>query len=189
MLSPQEVKFDITPHTINVWVPVKIQFFSLKQIYKLSILWRLWKIKSWTHSGCIPSGITGLLQSMRDLWIKVFGSGQQLGGDTLQPSWRGSHWETFLIRVVPRMWQMNEWMMGGTMVGLRRGLQESVLLPSQISLPSSLSTYQFGFLISKRTTVALLSPCWGLNGGKVWHTEHRFHRVRIDVSRQLSAYH
>lgn len=115
------------PHTIGVWMPVKIQFFFLKQIYKLSIFWCIWKFKSLTYSNCVPSGFPGLLQSIRDLWTKLSGLANSWEGAALQPPWTGGHCETSFSRVSP--------MTKGTTMGQRRDCAAffTFFLPSSLS--------------------------------------------------------
>lgn len=154
------------PHTIGVWMPVKIQFFFVKQIYKLSIFWCIWKFKSLTYSNCVPSGFPGLLQTSGTsepncLAWPTAGKGLPCSrpgqGATVRPPSPGC----------PQWPKEPQW-----------GREETVLLSSRFSFPHPSLT--LWFFISERTTVALSSPCQGLHGRKVrvCHIEHRIPRVR-----------
>lgn len=175
----QEAKFGrmsvkTTPHAINVWMPVKIQFFSLKQIYKLfcNVFERLRAehILAVSHLAFLDCGKASGTSAWNRWALPAAGKGPLCShpgeGAPVSPSSPGG----------PKDAANGQWNQGGT----EKRTTGDGAASFTVFLPLIPLYLPFWVFISERTTMALLSPCQGLNGGKVrvWHTEHRHSRVR-----------
>lgn len=137
-----ECLWTTTPHAINVWMPVKIQFFSLKQIYKLfcNVFERLRAehILAVSHLAFLDCYKASGTSAWNRLALPAAGKGPL----------RSHPGEGAPVRPSSPRWPQgcSEWPVEPRW---DRGLRETVLLPSHFSFPLSLSTYHFGFLVQK----------------------------------------